>query len=104
MNAARPRQQDDALASNRGWRGLPLTVWVRLSIAMVLSILWLLFGAVKVYLYYDAQAAAQETLTRWPKAMGNMRAQSQHSDRTSPSSPSMARTPMPTPPPHMPES
>jgi signal transduction histidine kinase len=70
LNAARPQQEDGAVASNRGWRRLPLTVWVRLSVATVLSILWLLFGAVKVYLYYDAQAAAQETLTALAQSYG----------------------------------
>jgi signal transduction histidine kinase len=43
---------------------------VRLAIAAVLTILWLLFGAVKVYLYYDALAEAQATLTALAQSYG----------------------------------
>jgi signal transduction histidine kinase len=52
------------------WYRLPVPVWVRLAIGAVLTILWLLFGVVKVYLYYDAQAEARATLTALAQSYG----------------------------------
>jgi len=48
----------------------PLVLWVRLAIAAVLACLWLLFGAVKVYVHGKAEANAQETLTALAQSYG----------------------------------
>jgi len=66
----RPTVDRKTEMSSNGRRKLPLATWVRLSIAAVLSILWLLFAAVKIYLYHDAQAHAQETLTALAQSYG----------------------------------
>jgi signal transduction histidine kinase len=66
--AVTPNEGEASATGNR--RRLPLSLWVRLAIASVLTILWLLFGAVKVYLYYDAEQDARETLTALAQSYG----------------------------------
>ncbi len=62
--------QPTASSKSDGLRKLPLTLWVRLGIATVLAILWLLFGAVKAYVHRDALTDAQDTLTALAQSYG----------------------------------
>lgn len=67
---SRRSSEDRETAAPAGRRRIPLVTSVCLSIVAVLSILWLLFGAVKVYVYYDALADAQETLSALAQSYG----------------------------------
>ncbi|HVZ00195.1 MAG TPA: ATP-binding protein [Dongiaceae bacterium] len=70
MTSSRSSESHEIAALSRTWRGPSLAAWVRLSIATVLSILWLLFGAVKVYVHQDALADANERLTALAQSYG----------------------------------
>jgi signal transduction histidine kinase len=68
MSALPPSDRSRARSDAR--RKPPLVLWVRLAIAAVLACLWLLFGAVKVYVHGKAEANAQETLTSLAQSYG----------------------------------
>ncbi|MES1150410.1 MAG: hypothetical protein ABUL54_00840, partial [Dongia sp.] len=68
MSALPPSDRPGARAEAR--RKPPLVLWVRLAITAVLAVLWLLFGAVKVYVHGKAEVNAQNTLTALAQSYG----------------------------------